>query len=194
MPYIDMPQFALDDHFLVAQIIQVMNERNLCEVVETGINGGKSTTVFCSIALWVTGVDIDPICIDITERRLLAHKATNYDLRLGNSPDRLRWLVKKGLNANRTLFFLDAHWGDTSWPLPEEILSIPRKQGVLVLHDIKVPDKDFGFDYYVHKGESKPFTIDLIAEQLTEWSPSWRIAYNEQASGSYRGACFVFPD
>src|SRR5438445_6898557 len=120
MPYLDMPQFALDDHFLCDRIKEIIKERDIQRVVETGINGGKSTYVFSKLSKWVVGIDIDPVCISAAHKYLTDRKVGNYSLRLGNSPVFLKWYTPK-IDVDRTLFFLDAHWGTAPWPLPEEI-------------------------------------------------------------------------
>lgn len=108
-----------------------------------------------------------------------------------NSPDGLRTLLQNDeLDPRRTLFFLDAHWFPY-WPLLDEIAAIPRGAGIIVLHDVRVPDcPGLGFDTY-HGHE---LSYDYVRAALTEWSPDHCVLYNdESAEGSRRGAMVVYP-
>lgn len=187
---------ALDDHFLLERMRQVVAERGIEVIVETGIAEGNSALKFCSLAPRYYGIDIDPMRVEQTRQTLTQGGATNdWEILLGNSPDVLRLLVPS-LTADKTLFFLDAHNfpGNTRWPLPDEVRALPRGQGVMCFHDFHVPGRDFGVDgYTLEDGRHLPFDYDLVRDVLTEWSPTHRLEYMTQASGSYRGAAFVYP-
>lgn len=187
---------ALDDVFFLERLKQVIAERNIQYVVETGLAGGYSTLKFCQLGLHVIGIDIDPAAIEATDKTLIdAGISTDYELHLGNSGE---ILTKLNLPpAEQTLFFLDAHNGGGGvgyWPLPDEINAVPRGQGILVFHDIKVPGKDFGYDLYFHEGKAQEFEYALVKDVLTAWSPNHRVEYMDKASGSYRGVAIVYPE
>lgn len=187
------PNHALDDTHLRNRLQQVIAERQIEYVVETGIAAGYSTLKFCQMGVHVIGIDNDPDAIQATSDTLVNGGATEFQLHIGNSADLLPIVMPP---ADKTLFFLDAHNGGGGvgyWPLPDEIRAIPKGQGVLVFHDIKVPGKDFGYDHYFHNGQAHEFEYALIKDVLTEWSPTHRIEYMDQASGSYRGAAIVYP-
>ena len=192
MPISRDGKFALDDIFLRERLRQVIDENGIETVVETGLNEGRSTLEFCKMVRQVVGVDIDPACVQITLEHLAKSGATNFTLITGHSPDVLKTIVAQK-PANKTLFFLDAHWGEP-WPLPDEIRSLPKGQGIMVFHDIQVPGKDFGFDGVMYEGKVCDFTYDLIKHLLTEWSPTHRVEYMKVASGSYRGAAIIYPN
>lgn len=191
MPISRDGKFALDDVYLRERLRQVINENGLTAVVETGLNEGRSTVYFSYMAPRVYGIDIDPVCIEEARRQLDFNNRENVTLLQGHSPDALGFLLQS-LPAEKTLFFLDAHWGEP-WPLPDEIRAIPKGKGILVFHDIKVPGKDFGFDGVMYQGKVCEFTYELIKDILTEWSPTHQVEYMRVASGSYRGAAIIYP-
>lgn len=188
------PNHALDDVFLLERLKQVIAERNIQYVVETGLAAGYSTLKFCQMGLHVIGIDIDPAAIEATLATLEQSGVTNFQLHTSNSAELLPFIIPP--QPDKTLFFLDAHNGGGGvgyWPLPDEINAIPRSQGVLVFHDIKVPGKDFGYDFYFHDGRAQEFEYALVKDVLTAWSPNHRVEYMDQASGSYRGVVIVYP-
>jgi SAM-dependent methyltransferase len=189
--------YALDDSFLRARLVEIIAEREIDTVVETGLGGGRSAREFCKIVRYYVGVDIDEERVVETQELLEAAGLNNYELHVGNAPDVLREIMPRLRPAN-TLFFLDAHVnfpesGDDPlyWPLPDEIKAIPT--GVLAFHDFRVPGKDFGVDGYVVDGVVRDFNYELVKPYLDAWSPSHRIEYMDQASGSYRGVGFAYP-
>src|SRR5258706_16281102 len=104
------PRYALDDHFLRDRIRQIIVERDLTTVVETGIADGNSSFEFCQmpIARYI-GIDADPARIDQTRANLELMRENAvlcpWALLQGNSPDVLRQIMPT-LVADRTLFFL----------------------------------------------------------------------------------------
>jgi predicted O-methyltransferase YrrM len=193
------PGYALDDRFLRARIADIVAERGIEVIVETGIAAGRSALEFCRIAPRYVGIEINPACLEQT-RELLAAEAGEADWQLcqGDSPQMLRDIMPT-LPVARTLFFLDAHnFPDSSarWPCRDEIAAIPRGQGVLAFHDFRVPGRDFGVDGYMVDGQVRDFDYDLIRDALTEWSPTHRIEYMQESDpdSSYRGAAFAYPE
>ena len=63
---------ALDDDFLLERIRQVVQERSIETIVETGIAEGNSALKFCSLAPKYVGIDIDPLRIEQTRQNLTA--------------------------------------------------------------------------------------------------------------------------
>lgn len=195
MPYRPGPNYSLNDPFLKQRLKEVIEENCISLVVETGLNDGQSLLEFSYMADYVMGIDIDQRCIDATNERMMINNRTNYALILGDSAEKLAALPMPSIAYNN-LYFLDAHWDeddDSSTPLLAEIKAIPRGKGVIVVHDIKVPSKDFGYDVLNIRGKPEDFTYDVIKEALTDWSPTHRVEYNEQAAGCYRGVAIVYP-
>lgn len=190
MPISRDGKYALDDVFLKGRLAQIIKERGIKEVVETGLNEGNSTVEFCRIAPHVTGIDIDPICTESALSKLEVAGLGNCIIITGDSRDVLAEIVP--MLPDETLFFLDAHWGEP-WPLPGEIRALKKGKGVIVVHDIKVPGTDLGFDGVMFEGQVHDFTYELIKPFLDKWSPTHTIEYMKVGSGSYRGAAIFYP-
>ena len=197
MPYRPGPSYAMKDVYLKEWIEYLVKMYDIQIIVETGLNDGQSFLEFSKIVPYVLGIDIDMNCIDATENLLQNNNMTNYLLLCGDSPAELRDMDFSDIYQGKILYFLDAHWddnGDISSPIREEIRAIPKGKGIIVLHDIKVPGKDFGYDRFNLDGEMEDFSYELIKDALTEWSPTHHIVYNIEAhEDCYRGVGVVFP-
>lgn len=178
-------RFALDDPALVEQLRSLIAERRIECIVETGIFLGQSTVGFAQLASRVYGIDADPGCLAKAAARLAEAGIDNAVLLRGNSPAVLADLVEL-IPCERTLFFLDAHWGPY-WPLRDEIAVIPRGKGIIVVHDAQVPGRpDLGFDAYA----GQPLNESYLHDALLAWSggePRLRVDYNFGSSGDNRG-------
>jgi predicted O-methyltransferase YrrM len=169
---------------------QIIKTHRITTVVETGIDWGGSTRFFAQMCDQVVGVDNDQKRLEAFRAEIVEDGLTGIELLLANSPDGIRTLLADGLDAAHTLFFLDAHW-QAYWPLKDEIRAIPRRQGVLVMHDARVPGcPNLGVDSY--GGEE--LSYEYLKDVLTEWSPTHRVEYNDDsAEGSRRGVMVVYP-
>lgn len=185
------PNYALDDVHLRTRLTQVINDLQLQMVVETGLNDGQSTLAFSQIAPQVIGIDIDPHCVACTHGRLTSAERKNFEILTGNSPDVLRSIMGR-IPSEKTMFFLDAHWDDPT-PLLDEIVEIPAGHGVIVFHDFLCPGTDFGWDHVLIRGAHIPMDYNLVRDALTRWSPTHRMEYATQVSGSKRGSAIAFP-
>ena len=181
---------ALDDAVLRRRLETIIVERGITTVVETGIDWGGSTRFFAEMVPRVIGIDNDPKRLAAFSVEMEEDRLTGIELLQQNSPDGLRMLITEGLDASKTLFFLDAHW-QAYWPLKDEIRAIPRGQGVLVMHDARVPGcPNLGVDVY----DGQELSYEYVRDVLTEWSPTHRVEYNDDtAEGSRRGVMVVYP-
>jgi len=107
---------------------EIILSRGITTVVETGIDKGGSQILLSQMVDHVIGVDNVPARVDAVRLELDRRGITNATIVQGNSPEVLDDLIAGGLDASRTLFFLDAHWQEY-WPLKDEIRAIPRGQG-----------------------------------------------------------------
>jgi len=185
-----IPICALLDRKLQARLAEIIAERGLTTVVETGIDKGGSTRLFSEMVAQVIAVDNMPERVETLQGVLRDCGIENVRLIYQNSPDALRGLVGNGLDASKTLFFLDAHW-QKYWPLKDEIRAIPRGQGVLVMHDARVPGcPSLGVDEY----DGQELSYEYVQGVLTEWSPTHRVEYNDDtAEWPRRGVMVVYP-
>lgn len=183
------PHFAMDDAFFAERLREIVFEKKITCLVETGTNQGKSTAAFAACVERVIGIDIDPECITVATLNCREAARENVRFIQGSSPVILDAILP-GL-PDETLYFLDAHWGEY-WPLRDEILQIAKHKpgcGVIIIHDCRVPDRPFGYDQY----GGRVCEYAYVADVLTVWSPSHRIEYNREAAGSGVGILYVFP-
>src|ERR1700739_926965 len=96
--------YALDDPYFRDRLKRVIDEWSIEVVVETGLNEGKSTAVFANMARFVIGIDVDPICCEITKDRLNDSFYENARIICGNAPDVLLKL-RDSLPKENTLYF-----------------------------------------------------------------------------------------
>lgn len=184
---------ALRDQKLVDWLTQIIAERGITTIVETGLDHGGSTYLFAGMAAKVIGVDNVADRIAGVRAALADEGITNVTLLCMNSPDALTLLNSDAIDridAEHTLFFLDAHW-QSYWPLKDEIRAIPKGRGVLVMHDARVPGcPTLGVDEY----EGQELSYDYLKDVLTAWSPTHRVEYNDAtAEWPHRGVMVVYP-
>ena len=177
------------DAFFCARVKEIVEEYGITTIVETGVDRGSSTVFFATLVDKVYGIEIMQESIDFATNRLVDYGLTNVELIKGNSPIVLLSLMHK-IDASKTLFFLDAHWG-AYWPLLDEIDTISRNKGVLIIHDAQVPDRpDFGFDTW----NGNILNYDYVKDALTDWSPTHKVEYSkEHHCHMPRGTMYVFP-
>lgn len=180
--------YALDDEFLKSKIEEIVAEYGITTIVETGVHYGQSSLEFSYMVDKVYAVDILQESIDEATRLIVTeNNRKNVTFICGNSPDVLKQ-IKNEIDASKTIFFLDAHWWDI-WPINDEIRSLEKNEGIIIVHDFVVPDRPaFGFDTY--KGQ--PFTYEFIKDALTDWCPEHFLEYNRNASGCRRGVGFIY--
>lgn len=188
----ELPICALMDAKLKDRLAATIARLGITTVVETGIDKGGSTFLFSTMVPRVIGIDNDPNKVEIVVQMLSAEGVTNVHLLQMDSPTALRMLVSGNtIEVRQTLFFLDAHW-QAYWPLKDEIRAIPRGQGVLVMHDARVPGcPDLGVDEY----DGQELSYEYLQDVLTEWSPAHVVEYNDDsAEWPRRGVMFVYPE
>lgn len=185
-----MPMCALLDGQMRKRLREIIALHGITTVVETGIDKGGSTLLFSQMVPKVIGVDNDPKKIAIVTEALKQYGVENVTLMQMNSPAALRQIVEDGLDVAHTLFLLDAHWQDY-WPLKDEIRAIPRGQGILVMHDARVPGcPRLGVDEY--KGQE--LNYEYLQDVLSEWSQDHLVEYNDDsAEVPRRGVMYVYP-
>jgi SAM-dependent methyltransferase len=181
-------KYALDDPYLKERIQEIVNLYKITTIVETGVHMGQSTLEFANMVEKVYAIDILEESIVAAKQYVeVENQKDNVIFINGNSPDVLKEIVGD-LDAEKTIFFLDAHWWDI-WPINDEILSLEKNKGIIIVHDFLVPNRPhFGFDFY----HGQPFNYEFIKDSLTSWSPEHVFEYNVKSSGSQRGVGFIF--
>jgi hypothetical protein len=92
--------------------------------------------------------------------------------------------------ADKTLFFLDAHW-QSYWPLKDEIRAISPGKGIIVIHDAQVPSSDLGYDVW----DGHAISYEYLRDVFLQWSDNHVIGYNAGSTAQfpYRGVLIAFP-
>lgn len=168
---------------------EIVEEYGITTWFETGIDRGSTAlTASKLVEKWI-GVEIRKESCELAALRFAENNVTNYEIINGNSPIVMLDKMHK-LDVDRTIFFLDAHWG-AYWPLLDEIDCISRGKGVIIIHDFQVPGHpELGYDTW----NNKVLNYDYVKDALTRWSPTHRIEYcTESIYAVPRGVCYVFP-
>lgn len=171
------------DKYAVKKFEELVKQYGIKSVIETGTYKADSTIRFAEIVENVYSIEIDEFNYEWAKWRTKDYK--NIHLFLGNSPDVISQIIET--IPEPICFYLDAHW-KAYWPLKDEIRAIkPRPNSIIIIHDVKVPNKDFGYDTW--KGMINEY--ETIKNELAYVNPNYKISYNEQAEGNYRGILYV---
>lgn len=137
-------------------------------------------------------LQIDPIAIFQNRQKIIR----SYH---GNSPDILRTLLDPNDFGYRepVCLYLDAHWGQYL-PLLDELKVIAEmhpKHCVIIIHDVKVPGKNFNYDEY----DGIPLSYEFVKDGLARINPNFKIYHNEECDpkdepySSARGILYATP-
>lgn len=176
------------DTFVHDEISKLVEKFNIDSIIETGSYKGATTKRLAEFSP-VKSIEFDKQNFseakDAVMRSQTKHGAMIY---LGDSGKILDTLPA----SDRTLYFLDAHWQE-AWPLLDELKQIQSLgiRPVIVIHDFKVPGKDFGYDSY----NGVDLDLAYIENRLEGiyGEDGYGYHYNEQADGGYRGVVYIYP-
>lgn len=195
MPFQDKPFNG--DTTITKEFLALKNKFDIKVAIETGTCLGYTTLWLSENFELVKSVEYHPEYFNIAKNRL--KDRTNTELVQGKSELNLPSL----LAANqRTIFFLDAHWGQDC-PLEEELdiiswyyahpnccshLTLP----IITIHDFKVPgNPDLGYDSY----KDIPFTFEWLKPKFDAiyGAGNYKHYYNSELEGAQRGIIYVTP-
>ena len=174
------------DYFVENEFKKLISKYNIKTIIETGTYLGQTTPFLSSVVDNVITIEVNKTYYDQCDH-LNSYK--NITRKLGNSPEILRSILP--IVSKPVLFFLDAHWG-YDWPLLGElqvIADLKLNNSIVVVHDCKVPDKDYGFDSY----NDQELTYDYIKGKLELIYGKYNYYFNEETAGSRRGVIYVTP-
>lgn len=178
------------DGFIEQEFISLRDRFGLTTAVETGTCLGYTTLWLSRNFEKVYTIELNKEYVEIARAKFLQYP--NITSIHGNSGDVLGSLKL----TDRTLFFLDAHWGN-QFPLLKELFAIYKLQimPVIAIHDFFVPGQELGFDTY--KGQ--PFNLSLIERQLRQIYGSknnYKVKYNseDKSDGAKRGIIYIYPN
>jgi len=169
------------DSFIPVEILAIRDRLKITTVIETGTQFGSTTKWLGQHFKTVATIEADPAFIDQSGDNL---SAKNIALHIGLSQEVLPNVLVKG-----AMYYLDAHGCEIGGcPLKEELSILAGSQPkAIVIHDFKVPDKDFGFDAYDYE-----LKIEEIEHLLPAIFPKgYEIKYNDQADGACRGIIYI---
>jgi len=177
------------DLIFAQRVKEIIDEYKITTWFETGVDvGSTALTVTRMVEKWI-GAEIRPGTCERVAKRFSENDITNIEIIQGNSSVVLLNKMHK-LDVEHTIFYLDAHWGPY-WPLLDEIDTISRGKGVIIIHDFQVPGHP-ELGWMEHGG--KILNYDYIKDALTRWSPTHRIEYNTEALHVHpRGILYAFP-
>jgi|SRR5882672_457910 len=193
MPFQDHPFNG--DRFIAAEFLILKHQFELTTAVETGTCLGSTTLFLSNNFEKVYTVDIDESYLSIARQKFISYK--NIEVFKGDSATILTYQLNK--LSNRTIYFLDAHWGSRC-PLLEELAAIAHAglRPVIAIHDFNVPGEPLlGYDSY----NGQPFTFDWIKPMLDkiyndeDGPDDYEYYYNsyEKSAGAHRGIIYILP-
>ena len=191
------------DKYAVTKLSQLIKDFGVKTVVETGTWQGQGVLGFSKLMNNVYSIEINRQFFEDTKANVEGEGYTlaesgedtavytkgpsKITLIRGNSPEVIERIIE-GL-PEPILFFLDAHWLDY-WPLLDELAAIRRRpNSLIVIDDFKVPGKPFGYDTYGVRLDWK-----LLKEPLAAINSNYRIFFNEESRGDYRGILYAVPN
>lgn len=171
------------DPLIGEEIARLCKEYGIRTILETGTQSGSTTRELAKLATTYTvESDFDwyyPVSQELSKIQS-PFRVTPY---YGYSHEYLKTQIPEP-----ALVYLDAHTKDGS-PIKEELelISTWRNPPIVVIHDVKVPDKDFGYDTYTDGTE--------LTYQYFERSIGWphMSYYNKEANGARRGVIYIIP-
>jgi len=191
------------DPYAVENFKELVREFGVRTVVETGTYMAASTIQIAEIVDKTVSIEINKqyyeqaksiflqgdyqLVFSGLDMVVVTKGNSKVTLYWGNSPEVIKRIIKE--LEEPILFYLDAHWLKY-WPLKDEIKAIkPRPNSLIIIHDVRVPGKDFGYDVW----EGRVNEYELIKDDLACVNPDYKIFHNEKAAGSYRGILYALP-
>lgn len=177
------------DDILADKFQDIISTHKIKTVVETGTYRGATTKRLATMAKKVLTIESNMDNYRVAQGVLA--ECTNVTMIAGSSADLLPYAINR--IEGKTLFFLDAHWGDNN-PLLHELAIIKEYdlKPIIVIHDFMVPNHpELGYDVYgkiIYRWEYIKEAIEAI------YGPKgYMVKYNDKANGAKRGVIFIYP-
>ncbi len=172
------------DPLLTERVVRYHNRYRFVCAVETGTYKGNTTVGLAKLFPKVITIEADPELYEQTKPRFVHYP--NVAPLLGNSAELLREIMPR---LSYPLFvYLDAHWGEY-WPLPDELslLLAVKQPKLIMIHDFKVPGREFGYDSY----NGNDCSLDYLGRFLPH--DECRYAFNDRTGphSANRGVLFI---
>lgn len=195
------------DYYAEIKFSELQRQFGFQTVIETGTHegyGARHLAKYCDLVFSIEVNDEfyhktvarlldDGFVVDDGESKeiTLTKQYRRICLLHGHSATWIRVILERKL-AGVLCFYLDAHWGGC--PLLEE-LDVIAKAGisncVIIIHDFKVPDRDFGYDEY----EGRPLDYAYVKDALAKINSKFNISYNRECApfSNTRGILYATP-
>ena len=171
MPYQNQPFNG--DIYIQQEFLNLKKKFGILHTIETGTCLGYTSKWLVENIGCLHSIEINKEYLAFASERLKPY-FQRYELILGSSSEILPSVLSRV--DNRTIVFLDAHWGDFC-PLKDELKIIAQSglKPVIAIHDFVVPDKpEFGFD----STQGQPFTYEWL-------KPEFDLIYGENNYNHY---------
>lgn len=176
------------DTYICGEFARLVSRWSIKTIVETGTCHGATARLLAGMVPVVHTIELDPKWFlwsaHLDEfRGVTRHRGSSPDVLAKILPDLTR----------PVMFYLDAHW-KAYWPLLDELRVIAEHSmddAVIVIHDCKVPGRNFGYDVY----DGQELCFDYVASSLQHIYGDNGFAYyfNDKATGARRGVLYVTP-
>lgn len=170
------------DRFLFGSVARLCALYKVVSIVETGTAFGATTKALALLAESVVTIESEPYTLSGLPYNVVA---------MHMKSDAALPMILPNLK-HPILFFLDAHNNHGTALLDElRILSESKCFDCpIVIHDFKVPEKEFGFDRY---GETE-LNQDFVREAIKPFiEKGYTLTFNSEVEGCCRGTCFLNP-
>lgn len=166
---------------------ELMKKSGVRNFVETGTFLGHTTRDVASTFPLVYVQTVELVYSTFQKNEESFSNFPNIKAVHGSSCDFLKKVI---LEDGPTLYYLDAHWGD-SHPLRDELVIIrDRSIGneIIVIDDFQVPNRPFGYDYTNY---NEIYNMEYIDGILGE---EWVYFYKDQQDNNQQatGQIFIF--
>ena len=192
------------DIYIGKEIKKLIKQFNVNTIIETGTWSAHTTREFATYGPKVITIDstLNHLHEEFGPNSHEELKRLGIEYWVGDSSKLLGHLIKER-STLPLLFYLDAHGGGENGsnvnPILEELHQIAYPltavHNVIVIHDFKVPGKEFGFNGGDWGRGWEPLSYELIEPYLQRIYPQGhRYHYNSRATGATRGVIYIYPE
>ena len=175
------------DYYLAEHFLDLKERYKINTVIETGTFEGDTTLWLSENFFQVFTIENNRMYYDNAVQRF---NGSNIQQLFGDSAQQLIPIL--AMLQEQFILFLDAHWGKN--PLLGELKAVKHsgKKPIIIIHDFKVPDKDFGYDEYKEQGIVYEWKyIEKAVHDI--YGNNFERKFNWQAAGSRRGYVTIIP-
>lgn len=191
MPFQEYPFNG--DGYAAAEVLRLRDKHGLRSAIETGTCYGSTTLWLADNFDGVRTCDVNDEWMNIAKYRNM-EGATIVRKNISWVSEGSPYALKRLPVYDKTLVFLDAHWG-VHCPLLEELDAVFNNDArpVIMIHDWQVPGRpDLGHDHFP---DGRPFALEHITGHLDAiyGVGGWHHHFNDKAEGAKRGILYVEP-